>query len=385
MRFIHTADWHLGRLMHGRHLTEDQSYVLDQLYDLVQDFRPEALLVSGDVYDRPVPPAEAVTLLDDFLCRMVLDLKIRVLAIAGNHDSPSRLEFASKVLANRGLHLFGTIGAQTAKVTLADDVGPVIFYALPFAEPSVVREKLAEEGIRDHQTAMAEMIRRARKSHPDATRSVLLAHAFVVGAAVSESERPLSVGGTDSVECSNFKDFQYVALGHLHRPQTAGGPHLWYSGSLLKYSFSETSDAKGVNLVEMDGNGACRVEHVPLTPRRDVRRVTGFLKEILQGPSPGENPEDYLMVSLLDTGAILDAMGKLREVYPNVLHVERLCLGGQSRGCRDRTDHRKLNDADLFADFFSQVTGEDLSPDHAKCYEGVVDDLRRQEREEALS
>ncbi len=381
MRFIHTADWHLGRLMHGRHLTEDQSYVLDQLCDLVRDFKPEALLVSGDVYDRPVPPAEAVTLLDDFLSRMVLELNVRVLAIAGNHDSPSRLEFASKVLADRGLHLFGTVGPETAVVTLSDELGPVVFYALPFAEPAVVREKLADESIRDHQTAMKEMIRRARASHPDAARSVLLAHAFVVGASVSESERPLSVGGTDSVESSNFKDFQYVALGHLHRPQTAGGPHLWYSGSLLKYSFSETSDTKGVNLVEMDARGVCRVEHVPLTPRRDVRKVTGFLKEILQGPGPGENPDDYLMVSLLDTGALLDSMGKLREVYPNVLHVERPCFADGGGSCRNRADHRKLNDADLFADFFSQVTGEDLSPEHAKAYEAVVDDLRGQERE----
>lgn len=381
MRFIHTADWHLGRLMHGRHLTEDQSYVLDRLVDLARDFRPAALLVSGDVYDRPVPPAEAVALLDDFLSRMVLELDVQVIAIAGNHDSPSRLEFASKVLAGRGLHLFGTVGPEIASVTLTDEFGPVAFYALPFAEPAVVRERLGDDGVKDHQSALKAMIQRSNVRWRNVKRSVLLAHAFVVGASVTESERPLSVGGADTVESSNFGDFQYVALGHLHRPQTAGAAHLSYSGSLLKYSFSECADVKGVNLVEMDADGVCRVERVPLTPRRDVRKVTGFLKDVLAGPGPGENTDDYLMVSLLDTGAILDSMGKLREVYPNVLHVERPCFADGGRVCRDRADHRKLNDADLFADFFSEVTGEDLGPDHAAAYEVVVDNLRGQERE----
>lgn len=385
MRFIHTADWHLGRLMHGRHLTEDQSHVLDQLTALARDFRPSALLISGDVYDRPVPPAEAVALLDEFLSRMVLDLNIQVLAIAGNHDSPSRLEFASKVLARRGLHLFGTVRPDAAPITLWDDFGPVAFYPLPFAEPAIVRETFADESIRDHQTALKEIIRRSGIAGPGVNRTVLLAHAFVVGGASTESERPLSVGGADSVESSNFTDFQYVALGHLHRPQMAGGPHLWYSGSLLKYSFSECADIKGVNLVEMDERGICTLERVPLTPRRDVRKVTGFLKEILNGPKSGENPDDYLMVSLLDTGALFDSIGKLREVYPNVLHVERPGLADGAAGCRNRSDHRKLNDADLFADFFSQVTGEDLGPEQAEAYEKAVDNLRGQEREAVVS
>lgn len=385
MRFIHTADWHLGRLMHGRHLTEDQSHVLDQLVALARDFRPAALLISGDVYDRPVPPAEAVALLDDFLSRMVLDLNIQVLAIAGNHDSPSRLEFGSRVLAGRGLHLFGTFDPERATIILSDEFGPVAFSAVPFAEPAVVREVLADDSIRDHETAVREMIRRARAAQPEVERSVVLAHVFVVNASATESERPLSVGGADTVQSSHFMDFQYGALGHLHRPQTAGAAHLRYSGSLLKYSFSEASDTKGVNLVEMDAQGACRVEHVPLIPRRDVRKITGLLKDILKGPGPGESPDDYLMVSLLDSGAVFDSIGKLREIYPNVLHVERPCFADSARGCRNHADHRKLNDADLFADFFARVTGEELGSERAAAYEEVVDKLRGQEREAVVS
>jgi DNA repair protein SbcD/Mre11 len=384
MRFIHTGDWHLGRLMHGEHLTEDQAYVLEQLKSLARDCRPDALLISGDVYDRAVPPPEAVALLDDFLSQLVLDLNVAVILIAGNHDSPNRLQFAARVLAGRRLHVFGSV-ASASSVTLEDTHGPVTFYAVPYAEPVSVKEELQSQAIVDHDSAMAAMTDLPARGAASGQRTVLLAHAFVAGCAAAESERPLSVGGADMVDASRFAGFHYVALGHLHRPQTAGSDRIHYPGSILKYSFSEADHSKGVNFVEMDAQGDCRVERIKLTPKRDVRKIQGFLEEMINNPDPAMNREDYLMVTLLDTGAILDAMGRLKEVYPNVLHVERACLGAAGNTDVNVRDHRKLNDMDLFAAFFAQVTGTDLGEAEAATYESVVDDLRRREREAAQS
>jgi exonuclease SbcD len=203
----------------------------------------------------------------------------------------------------------------------------------------------------------------------------------VAGGLESESERPLSVGGASTVNAACFDGFHYVALGHLHRPQTAGDDRIHYAGSLLKYSFSEVDHIKSVNLVEMDAAGDCQVERISLTPRRDVRRIEGYLADILKGPDAGEHRDDYIMVTLLDTGAILDAMGKLREVYPNVLHIERpfLMTGGQVRG--PHTDHRQLNESDLFSQFFSQITGENLTEEQSAALASILDGLRRRQRE----
>jgi DNA repair protein SbcD/Mre11 len=383
MRFIHTADWHLGRLMYGVRLTDDQAHVLEQLIDLARDTKPDALIVSGDVYDRSVPPPDAVELLDDILSRLVLDLKVPVILIAGNHDGPLRLEFASRVLAGQGVHVFGSIRTDVASVRLEDAWGPVDFFALPYAEPALVREKLACDEARDQQQAMSTLIDRVHACRTPSCRSVVIAHAFVAGGVSAESERPLSVGGVDKVDAACFQGFHYAALGHLHRPQSVGAAQVRYSGSLLKYSFSEVDHRKTVELVDMDAAGACTVERVGFSPRRDVRRIEGYLEAILAGPSSGESSEDYVMVSLLDTAAILDVMGKLREVYPNVLHVERPSLDSSGSTPVRVTDHRRRDHADLFGDFFVEVTGEALSQEQAAAYRSVVDELRRQEREES--
>jgi exonuclease SbcD len=381
MRFIHTADWHLGRLFHGVHLTEDQAHILDQLIDFVKDSKPDVLLIAGDIYDRAVPPPEAVALLDDALSRLVLDLKVPVVLIAGNHDSPHRLGFGSRLLSGHRLHIFGSISDELTPIVIEDQAGPVYVYAVPYVEPPVIRESLRVDTIQDHQAAMLTLIGRIHQVHPEGKRSVLLAHTFVVGGLECESERPLSVGGAGAVACTFFEGFDYVALGHLHRPQTAGRDSIQYSGSLLKYSFSEANHSKSVSLVEMDAQGRCRVERTSLTVRRDVRCIEGYLADILTGPKSGENPQDYLMVRLLDTGAILDAIGKLREVYPNVLHIERpdLMAGGEMHG--SRADHLKMNDTELFASFFLQATGEHLTEEQKSAFTLAVNALRQRERE----
>ncbi|MBI5249396.1 MAG: exonuclease SbcCD subunit D [Desulfomonile tiedjei] len=381
MRFIHTADWHLGRRMHGQRLLEDQAYALEQLEALARDFKPDAFLISGDVYDRAVPAPDAVELLNEFLSYLVMDLKVHVIMIAGNHDSPARLDFGSRVFAGQGLHVFGSVLSEAVSVKLCDASGPIHFYGIPYAEPAIVKEKLACEEIHGHEPALIAMLDGIRARHPAGERSVLLAHAYVSGCASAESERPLSVGGAECVDASIFSGFNYVALGHLHRAQVAGNSRIRYAGSLLKYSFSEADHKKVVNLVEIDGSGDSLVQDVSITFRRDVRKIEGFLKDILNGSGSGENREDYLAVSLLDTVPILDVMGKLREIYPNVLHVERPYLDAGGGAGRAPEDHRTLSDADLFAAFFREVTGEELSPAHAEAYNLIVDDLRRLERE----
>src|SRR3954469_1223090 len=239
MRFIHTADWHLGRLFHGVHLTNDQHHALMQLVDLVKQERPDAVLVAGDIYDRAIPPPEAVELLDEVLCKLVIDLKIPVVLIAGNHDSPQRLNFGSRLLANRRLYVPENLPRKCESVVFGDARGPVHVYALPYSEPMIVRQCLDCEDVVDHDSAMRALVAQIKAVHSNGDRKILMAHAFVAGGSECESERPLSVGGAGTVDAANFGGFNYVALGHLHCPQRIGGGEVRYSGSLLKYSFDE--------------------------------------------------------------------------------------------------------------------------------------------------
>lgn len=384
MRMLHTSDWHLGRIFHGVHLTDDQAHILDQFVQLVGYARPDVILIAGDVYDRSIPPTEAVKLLDDLFSRILLDTGVPIILIAGNHDSPERLAFGSSLLARQGLHIVGQVGQSPEPIVIPDDHGPVYFCPIPYTEPAVVRERLASPEAADHHRAMLRLVQQATSPVPRGARTVALAHAFVAGSLGSDSERPLSVGGSGSVEASCFQPFHYTALGHLHRPQSPGGT-IHYPGSLLKYSFAESDHQKSVTLVELDGAGRTALELVPLSPRRDVRCLEGFLSEVLAGPVSGESKEDYLMITLKDTGAILDAIGKLREVYPNVLHIERphLLAGGELRG--PAGDHRRLGELDLFTSFFEQVTGDPLNEEQTRAFTATLEGLYRQEREVAAS
>jgi exonuclease SbcD len=278
MRFIHTADWHLGRLFHGVHLTDDQHHALMQVVQVVKEERPDAVLVAGDIYDRAIPPPEAVELLDEALCRLVIDLKVPVVLIAGNHDSPQRLHFGSRLLKDRRLYVTGNLPAKCESVVFGDGNGPVHVYAVPYCEPMIVRQGLSCEEVVDHDSAMRAIVGRIAGGHPSGERKILMGHAFVAGGAECESERPLSVGGAGTVDVGSLSGFDYVALGHLHCPQRIGGGEVRYSGSLLKYSFDEVHQPKGVYVVDMDKGGACAVRTVPIVPRRDVRKIEGVPK-----------------------------------------------------------------------------------------------------------
>ncbi len=438
MRFIHTADWHLGRVFLGVHLTEDQAHLLDQFVDLARSVKPDAVIIAGDAYDRAVPPPEAVALLSDVLCRLVLDVGTRVILIAGNHDSPERLAFGQRLLGRQNLHVVGSLPGAGAPVTFEDRYGAVKVFPVPYADPAVAREWLgdAENGPRDHDQAMRAVLGRIQADHggtieaPTPTvcaaapassaaagprrrsksqavpngpglfqtatvgpRSILVTHAFVAGATPSESERPLTVGGAGTVEASAFGGFSYVALGHLHRPQQSGADNIRYAGSLHKYSFEEADHTKTVDVVELARDGTFSRESVPLRPRHDVRRISGRFADLLRGaaaagPDSGGSPDDYLLVTLLDEGPVLDAMARLREIYPNILRVGRSDeLGPTGSASSLATDagagdiRRAMTERELFRTFFTDVTDAELTPDEQSALDEVIQDIRRAERE----
>lgn len=379
MRFIHTADWHLGRLFHGRHLTEDQGYALEQFCEIVKEMKPDAVVIAGDIYDRSAPPTEAVELLDETLARLTLDMATPVIMIAGNHDSPQRLGFGSRLLAERGLYVRGALTAELAPVVLRDKWGEVYFTPLPYAAPYAVRSVYEGAAVEDHDAALGLMVKTALTSVPDGKRKVAVAHAFVAGGQESESERPLSAGGSGAVSSGWFKPFDYTALGHLHGSQTAGSSNIRYSGSLLKYSFDEAGQRKGINLVELAADGTVRCEVIALTPRHDVRKVRGRFADIIADRVQYPSSDDYIAVELLDKEPILDARGQLSAVYPNLMQIERPRPAAAAAQDRPR-DYRTRNTRQLFGGFFQAVTGEELTAEQRRVFGAAVDELTAGER-----
>lgn len=372
MRILHTSDWHLGRIFYGVHLTEDQAHILDQLLMLIKDVKPDVLLLAGDIFDRSVPPVEAVNLLDEVVSKIVLEEKIPAIMIAGNHDSAERVHFGSRLLNASRLNICGRLGRDFKPVSIEDKFGPVNFYSLPYVEPAAVRDILKDDEIHTLDDSMKKLMEMVKGSMYSSKRNVLITHTFAAGCDPSESERPLSVGGSSVVDSSYFEGFNYVALGHLHRPQRVGCEKVRYSGSLMKYSFSESVQKKHIPLVDMDEHGNVHIEYYELTPKRDIRCLEGSLQEILKGPQNGESREDYIMVTLRDEGAILDAMGKVREVYPNTLHIERpqFALQGNLRG--PDSNFRKMGMLNLFSSFFNQVTDMEMSEEQVLTLENIL-------------
>ena len=374
MRFLHTSDWHLGRIFYNLSLIEDQAWVLERLVRLAIDERVDALLIAGDVYDRAVPPTDAVALLDEVLSRLVIGARIPVVMIAGNHDSADRLGFGSRIAESAGLMIRGTLGSL-APILFSDAHGGVAVHPIPYAEPAYARAMFseaqdadvsgadsgAESGAFDHQAAMNRVMARVRAQRVPGQRNILVGHAFVAGGAASDSERPLSVGGSGMISTATFDGFDYVALGHLHRPQTVGGEHIQYAGSLLKYSFNEVDQPKSVSIVDLAEDGRVQVKRVALGARRDVRVVRGTLAELIGAPDPTASRDDYLMAQLTDTAPLLDPLARLRAVYPNMMTLQMVAIG-QSGDAKmgAQIDHRVRQPEELFKAFYRDVMGEAL-------------------------
>lgn len=318
MKLIHLSDLHIGKRVNEVSMIEDQEYILLQILRIIDDENAEAVLIAGDVYDKSVPSAEAVTLFDDFLCRLA-KRKLPTLIISGNHDSPERLAFGNRLLELGGIHISPVYDGNVQSVTLRDEHGDVVFWLLPFIKPAHVKRFYPDAGIESYTDAVRVALE--KMDIDDSRRNVLLTHQFVTGASACESEE-ISVGGSDNVDAAVFADFDYVALGHIHGPQNIGSNRIRYCGTPLKYSFSEEMHHKSVTVVNLGEKGDLELQLRPLLPRHDLRSIRGTF-EALTSKSfyEGTATDDYLHIMLTDEEDVPEAIGKLRVIYPNLMKL----------------------------------------------------------------
>ncbi|WP_404409353.1 exonuclease SbcCD subunit D [Jeotgalibacillus malaysiensis] len=352
MKFLHTADWHLGKLVHGVYMTEDQADILNQFIKLAEQEKPDAIVIAGDLYDRSVPPAEAVNLLNETLYKLNVEMKIPIVAISGNHDSADRIAFGSAWYKHSNLHVTGKWHPELS----GTEIKGVRFHSVPYAEPSVIKEIFHDDSITNHHDAMQRIVASiSSKSDFGQKPEVLVGHSFVTGGSTTDSERTLSVGGAGTVGKELFDSFTYTALGHLHSPHAIKDEKVHYSGSLLKYSFSEATHTKMVKCVTIENNQAS-VKEMLLKPKKDLVILRGSMDELMD-QSFYENKEDYIKAVLTDEGALIDPINRLRSIYPNVLHLERETSERDKKMERQaRGKQENLTDTQLFKRFFEYVT-----------------------------
>jgi len=375
---MHLGDLHFGKLVNGFSMIEDQGFLLEQVKSYIKVYKPDALLLAGDIYDRSVPPARAVSLYGQFLKEVLIDLETPVLAVAGNHDGAEMIGFGHELFEMANYYVAGRYEEVIKKVTLTDEDGPVHFYLLPFADYAVVREVLKEKDIKSLEEATRATL--ARNELDLKARNVLVTHAFVSGNELpleSDSEKKLIIGGKENVPATVFKNFDYVALGHLHRSQRVGTEKIRYSGSLMKYSFSEEKDNKSITMIDMDGSGTIKTSFLPLKPRRDLRTLKGSLDDLLTRPVQ-EGQEDYLRVVLTNKGELLEPMAKLRQVYPNimVLELERYQQEFFKQSDLTQEELVKKTPQQLFSDFYEHHRHEQLHDKGKQVIEGVLNQLK---------
>ncbi len=376
MKFFHLADLHLGRLFFAASLLEDQQYILEQVLDLADREKPDAVLIAGDVYDRSVPSAEAESLFGSFL-ESLSQRGINVLVISGNHDSARRLSYAAGLLKNSGVYIAGEFGPQPQKVDLEDQYGPVRFHLLPFIKPVHVRVVFPEEEIHSYTDAVRSAI--SRMELLPQGRNVLLAHQFVTGAQLGDSEE-VNVGGLDNVDGGVFSSFDYVALGHLHRPQDVGSEKLRYCGTPLKYSFSEENQEKSLTVVEMKEKGSLSVKTIPLRPLHEVRTMKGTYEELTaRDYYKGTRTDDYLQAVLMDEEDVPGAMQKMRLIYPNLLHLQ---YGGRENEMPMEEEEgldKRESPLELASSFYKKQSGKELSKAQEALLSGLVGKIWEEE------
>ncbi|WP_411954586.1 exonuclease SbcCD subunit D [Alkalibacillus sp. S2W] len=381
MKIFHTADWHLGKIVQGVYMTEDQEYILDQFVRDVAEDRPDVVVIAGDLYDRGVPPTEAVHALDQCLAHIVLELNIPVVAISGNHDSPGRLRFGSQMMKDQGLHIVSEPSKQPDPVVLHDDAGAVHFHLIPYTEPGTVRHLFNNDTIKSHHDATEALVNSLKETMDESARHVMVGHLFATPKGqeqdnTSDSERPLAIGGAEHVDASLFEMFDYTALGHLHQAHFVGQESIRYSGSPLKYSISEENHQKGYLVVDLDQDGTVSIEKRSLQPKHDMRTVEGYIDDLLKG----EVNEDYVFVRLLDEEAIQFPMERIRSVFPNALHVERrLPQSSHHAEQEERVARHRMSDMELFQAFYQDVRGENPSEEEEAIMAEVFHDVLNQD------
>ena len=391
MKFLHTADLHIGKSTCEHLMLDEQRHILASILEAVRGEKPDALLIAGDVYDKSVPSAEAVAVLDDFLVRLS-ETGTKVFVLSGNHDSAERIAFGGRLMEDRGVHMSPVYSGEFAPVTLQDEFGEVDVWMLPFVRPATVRACLGSDEERDQVTDYTSAMRMAiaQMHFTPGRRNVLLAHQFVTGAERSDSEE--NVGGLDNVDASVFDGFDYVALGHIHKPQNvakdaAGNARVRYSGTPLKYSLSEAGHKKSLTVVELagksaDGLAGIEVREVPLTPKHDVREIKGTFAELVLPEfqrrllAEGLELDDFVYVKLTDENDVPDAVLKLRGIYPNLMMLDY-------DNERTRNQHVTVGDGkveqktpmELFGEFFSDMTKRELNEEESEFVQDIIDGI----------
>lgn len=376
MKFVHLSDLHLGKRVNGYSMIEDQKYILLKILNVIDEQKAEAVVIAGDVYDKPIPPTEAVQLFDDFLFRLV-ERNLQILVISGNHDSPERIAFGSRFMDKSGVHMSQVYNGKNDLVELKDKYGKVNFYMLPFVKPSNVRRFFEDEEINTYTDAV-----RVAVSHMNVNkkaRNVIITHQFVTGAQRSESET-IAVGGTDNVDSYVFDDFDYVALGHIHGPQNVGKNTVRYCGTPLKYSFSEISHKKSVTIVEIKEKGNVKVSTVELTPKLDMREIKGTYEELtFKKNYENTNTEDYLHIILTDEEDVADAVAKLRCVYPNLMKLDYdNTRTRNSFALTQAEETEKKSDTELLSEFFEKQNGKPLSDEQLEYAANLFEQIKEE-------
>lgn len=383
MKILHLADLHLGKILQEQSLLEDQEYMLNEIINIIKEENVQAVLISGDVYDRSVPPADAVNLLDDFLKKLIKELKIKVFIIAGNHDSKDRLGFGSKIFEDDGLYIESRYNGALRKVELEDEFGKLNIYMLPFIKPIEVRQFFEEELENNYNTAINKIISKEKINTDE--RNIIMVHQFVT-AGTNEPERTesevLSLGGIENVDVSNFDSFDYVAIGHVHRPQRIGRDTARYAGTMLKYSFSEIRDSKSVPIIDMQEKGNIDIKLIPLKPLRDMREIQGPIEELVKKENYEiGNTDDYIKAVITNEEPVFDAIGQIRRIYPNTLKLEVRNSKTANRMQEQESNLenlKKKSELELFNDFYKFQNNVELDETQKKIVEDVIAEVKNE-------
>ena len=411
MRFLHTADWHLGRIFYGQYLTEDQAHVLEhQFFSILKDEKIDGILLAGDVFDRAVPPIEAIELWDSIITRLAMDYKMPLFVVSGNHDGAERLEVGRSMLGQSGIHIWGSPHHALRPFEFESSDGRVAICPMPFSEPRRIGDALGLNSSESKpvdtdttddtlfsyvddkdQEAVALNLHNydqmyqawsdyLYKQVPKQMRSIAISHAFVMGGEVGGSERTLSVGGSEQVSPHVFKNFHYTALGHLHGPQRMGADHIRYSGSPLKYSFDEHMQKKSFTIIDMDTKGNVDIGTIPVEPKRDVVILEGYFEDLLNNKElQAKHKDDYVQARLLDTMPIMDGMAKLRQVYRCCMTID--LVGRVAAPMADMGDavFKELNERELFNQFAETVWKNPLTECEQQYINSVWDRILKED------
>ena len=374
MKFAHIADLHIGKRVHDFSMLEDQRYILEEMLRIFDEEKVDGVLIAGDVYDKTVPSAEAVQVFDDFITKLA-KMEMPIYMISGNHDSAERLAFGAQLFENDGVYISPVYEGEVKKVEVEDVYGTVNIWLLPFLKPATVRHALQREDINTYEEGVVAALQGCEIDTEQ--RNILVAHQFVTGADRSDSEET-SVGGLDNVSAEVFEDFDYVALGHIHRAQKMGRETLRYSGTPLKYSFSEADHKKSVTILELLEKGRVEIHVVPLVPRRDMRKMRGTYMEVTAKDAyTEENKMDYLQITLTDEEDVPGALQKLRTVYSNLMRLEY----DNARTREDREvqaveAQEQKSELELFEEFYELLNNESMKDEQVEFVEKLIQDLK---------